>query len=189
LGQRSRRRMRAGAPDAGAPAPAPDPADRLAGPRDTGPPAAPKQPAPASASRSALRDERVRADLEPLEAGERPLAVTIAAVIAGLSGVGNLIAYAAGLKVRGHTQAFGGVAAFSVIMLVAAVGMVRLRYWAVLGFQALLALTILIAGIALIKVSTLLGLVILLAIVGFGGLLFWRLVQALARIQMPQRRA
>jgi hypothetical protein len=67
--------------------------------------------------------------------------------------------------------------------------MVRLRYWAVLGFQALLALTILAAGITLIKVSSLFGLVILLAVVGLGGLLFWRFVQALARIQMPQRGA
>jgi hypothetical protein len=173
--------MRAGAADPEASAP--DPADRLAKPRD----------APASeqvtASRSARRDEQARADLEPLAAGERPRAVTIAAVIAALSGVGNLVAYAAGLKIRGHTEAFGGVAAFSVIMLVAAVGMMRLRYWAVLGFQALLALTILAAAITLIKVSSLLGLVILVTVVGLGGLLFWRLVQALARIQMPQRGA
>jgi hypothetical protein len=174
--------MRAGAADPGAPAP--DPAGRLAG-RDG--PEAPDQPARATTTRSARRDEQARADLEPLAGGERPLAVAIAAAIAALSGVGNLVAYAAGLKIRGHSEAFGGVAAFSVIMLVAAVGMLRLRYWAVLGFQALLALTILAAGITLIKVSSLLGLVILLAVVGLGGLLFWRLVQALARIQMPQR--
>ena len=176
--------MRTG--EADAPSPAPDPADRLVKRRDAQPPERSPEKTP---SRSARRDERARADLEPLDAGERPLAVTIAAALAAISGVGNLVAYAAGLKIRGHTEALGGVAAFSAIMLVAAAGMLRLRYWAVLGFQALLALTILAAGITLIKVSSLLGLVILLAVVGLGGLLFWRLVQALARIQMPQRGA
>ena len=184
MGQRSRRRMRAGAP---APvAPAPDPAERLARPRAAQQPEEQPRETPSRASR---RDAQVRQDLEPLAAGERPLAITIAAALAGLSGIGNLVAFAAGLKIRGHTEAFGGVATFSVLMLVAAVGMLRMRYWAVLGFQALLALSILAAGITLIKVSSLLGLVILLAVVGLGGLLFWRLVQAMARIQMPQRHA
>jgi uncharacterized membrane protein len=40
--------------------------------------------------------------------------------------------------------------------------------------------------VALIKVSSVVGLVVALAIVGFGGFLFWKLVRILSRIQMPK---
>ena len=70
----------------------------------------------------------------PLEEGERPLAVTIAAVVAGILGVAYIVAFAVG----GGNIAAG--APFVFVLAIAAVGMWRGRYWAVLGFQVLLAL-------------------------------------------------
>jgi anti-sigma-K factor RskA len=52
-------------------------------------------------SRSEQRNAEARAKLEPLAPGERPGAVTVAAVVALVLGVGNLIAYAAGLTIEG----------------------------------------------------------------------------------------
>ncbi len=74
---------------------------------------------------------------------------------------------------------------FSVMMLVCAVGMWQLRYWAVLGFQAILAIVIVIFSLLLIRASNVLGFVVAIAIVGGGGYLFWKLVRVLSRIQMP----
>jgi hypothetical protein len=73
-------------------------------------------------------------------------------------------------------------------MLVDAWGMWNLRYWAVLGFQALLAVTIIIAALSLAVASNLLAVLLCLAIIVPGSWLFWKLVRVLARLQMPQRR-
>jgi hypothetical protein len=86
---------------------------------------------------------------------------------------------------RTHTGV-GGVVLFSVTMLVCAVGMWQMRYWAVLGFQAILAIVILIFSLLLIRASSLVGLVVALAVVGGGGFLFYKLVRVLSRIQMPK---
>jgi len=73
------------------------------------------------------------------------------------------------------------------VLLVAAWGMWRARYWAVLGFQALLAFQIIIAALSLAVASNLWAAALCLAVIGFGGWLFWKLVRAMARIQMPPR--
>jgi len=64
----------------------------------------------------------------------------------------------------------------------------RARYWAVLGFQALLALLILVWSLFLVRAESLLGVLVAIAVIGLAGTLFWFLVKALARIQMPERR-
>jgi hypothetical protein len=75
---------------------------------------------------------------------------------------------------------------FSAMMVICSVGMWRMRYWAVLGFQAILAIVILIFSLYLIRASNLLGLAFALVIVIGGGWLFYKLVRALSRIQMPK---
>ena len=119
----------------------------------------------------------------PLEEGERPLAVTIAAVVAGILVVAYIVAFAVG----GGNIAAG--APFVVVLAIAAVGMWRGRYWAVLGFQVLLALT-LINGMLflLIRASDPLEIGGGLIVTAGAGTLFWFLVRALARLQMPERR-
>jgi hypothetical protein len=71
-------------------------------------------------------------------------------------------------------------------MFLCAGGMWFMRYWAVLGFMALLAILLVFSVGALIKASSLVGLVVALAIIGVGGYLFFKLVRVLSRIQMPK---
>jgi hypothetical protein len=141
-----------------------------------------------SPSRSEERNAAARAALQPLAPGERPWAVRIGALLALLVGAGDLIDVIAGGRITfGRTHAgVGGVVLFSVMMLVCAVGMWQMRYWAVLGFQAILAIVILIFSLLLIRASNLLGFVVATVVVGGGGLLFYKLVRALSRIQMPK---
>ena len=80
-----------------------------------------------------------------------------------------------------------GVILFSVLMLVCAVGMWQLRYWAVLGFQAILAFVVLFFSLALIRASNVAGVIIAVLVVGGGGYLFYKLVRVLSRLQMPRR--
>jgi hypothetical protein len=134
-------------------------------------------------------DEAVRAELQPLRPGERPPALVVAVIVAAGLGIANVALYAAGADVRGKAPSAGGAISFAALMLVAAWGMWNLRYWAVLGFQALLAVTVVIAALSLAVASNLTAVALCVAIIGPGGWLFWKLVRVLARLQMPQRRA
>jgi uncharacterized membrane protein (DUF2068 family) len=139
-------------------------------------------------SRSEQRDAAVRATLTPLAPGERPWVITVGALLAAASGISQLVLFLAGVRLRSsglHASA-GQTIAFTVLMLVCAVGMWLMSYWAVLGFMTLLAILVVFAVGALVKASSLLGLLIALAIVGVGGFLFFKLVRVLSRIQMPK---
>jgi hypothetical protein len=134
------------------------------------------------------KDDRAREQLQPLRQGERPTAVTVAAVIAALIAASNLIAFAAGLGFEDHDFTIGEVLPPAVLMIVMAVGMWYSRYWAVLGFQTLLVFLILVVFGALLTASNALAVVVSLVLIAGAGTLFWFLVKALARIQMPERR-
>ncbi len=139
-------------------------------------------------SRSEQRDAAVRATLKPIAPGERPAAIWIATLLALMVGVGNLVDVLLGGRItvgRSHAGV-GGVVLFSAMMVVCAVGMWKLRYWAVLGFQAILALVILLFSLYLIRASNLLGFLFATAVVFGGGFLFYKLVRTLSRIQMPK---
>jgi hypothetical protein len=140
-------------------------------------------------SRSEARNEAARAQLKPLAPGERPTAVTVGAILAALVGGYNLAAFLLGTKLHldGRRPGAVGVLLFALVMFVCAAGMWRMRYWAVLGFQALLAILILIASVLLITVSNLAGLAFCLAILAIGGTLFVKLVRTLGRMQVPVR--
>jgi hypothetical protein len=140
-------------------------------------------------ARGEERNERIRQSLEPLAPGERPGAVTVAAIVAFVLLLSNVGLWLAGVEVSGREPNAGSVVLQAAVLLVAAVGMWKAKYWAVLGFQALLGLTILLAALALMVASGVGEVVFCLAIVGLGGWLFWKLVRALARLQMPERRA
>jgi hypothetical protein len=138
-------------------------------------------------ARSRERDERIRADLEPLAPGERPGAVTVAAIVALLFGVGNIVLWAAGVEVSGERPAAGGTFVFAALMFVAAWGMWQAKYWAVVGFEALLALILIVDGLALFTAKSVPKGLGLAAIFLAGGWLFWKLIRAMARLQMPAR--
>ena len=145
-------------------------------------------------SRSEVRNERVRADLEPLAKGERPTVVTIGALLSLAIALSILIAYAAGVKVdvEGSTiderpnafQVFPPAILFGVM----AWGMWGARYWAVLGFQAIMAIIMIGAFLTLIAATTIFKAVSALLILAAAAALFWFTVKALARIQMPTPR-
>jgi hypothetical protein len=88
-------------------------------------------------------------------------------------------------KVSGHKPGLAEILVFSGLMLVCAAGMWRLRYWAVLGFETLLAIGLLGFSLALIKVESVFWAFAVCAIIGFFGYLFWKLVRVMGRIQMP----
>jgi hypothetical protein len=136
-------------------------------------------------ARSRARDEAIRASLQPLRPGERPGAVTVGAVVAGVLAVANLVALAIGWD--NDRQRIVASLLGTVILSFVAVGMWRARYYAVLGMQALLALTILAASLALLGVGDVLHALIAVGIIACAGTLFWFLVKAMARIQMPVR--
>ena len=61
------------------------------------------------------------------------------------------------------------------------------RYWAVLGFEALLAFQVLVTSLALVVASTFLAAGLCLASVLLSGWLFWKLVRVMGRIQAGER--
>jgi hypothetical protein len=63
----------------------------------------------------------------------------------------------------------------------------RSRYWAVLGMQTLLGITLVLASLSLISTESLGSAAVLLVILAAAGTLFWFMVKAMARIQMPER--
>jgi hypothetical protein len=154
-------------------------------------PARPAPPAPRGYERSRARDDAARAALKPLRPGERPTAVTVGAVAAAAIGLANLIALVLGYNpsedtVSPGSRLTGGVVTTALLALVA-YGMWRARYWAVLGMQTLLGLTIVFCSLALIQAVNLWAFVLVSVMLVASGALFWFLVKAMARIQMPQR--
>jgi hypothetical protein len=153
-------------------------------PRRLPPPTAGEPEAAPKESRSEQRAAAVRADLEPLAPGELPAPLAISIALAVLLGLGNLVAYAAGVRINGHHPG-AGILSFSAVMAIAVWGMVRRRYWAVLAFQAFVALVVLYFCLLLIVASNVSALIVCLLVIGGGSWLFWKLVRVMARIQTP----
>jgi hypothetical protein len=139
-------------------------------------------------ARAEQRNQEAREALEPLAEGERPTVVTIGAVIAGLIALSIVGGYAAGVEVDGERPKLPQVIAPAVIMGVMAYGMWRARYWAVLGFQLMLVIVLFSAFFGLVvgasSVTQIFG---TLALLIAAGALFYFMVKAMARIQMPTR--
>ena len=141
-------------------------------------------------ARGRAKDEEVRRSLKPLAPGERPTAVTVAAAAAVLLAVANVIAVVAGWDgVTGSDRgpAIAGTLLVTGLLCVMAYGMWKARYWAVLGMQTLLAITIIFASLGLVTSTSVVAALVLTAIILAAGTLFWFLVKAMARIQMPER--
>jgi hypothetical protein len=139
-------------------------------------------------AKAAQRNQEARERLLPLADGQRPPVVTVAAIVCGLVALSIVVAYAAGAKPDGESPRVAQVAAPALIMGVLAWGMWRARYWAVVGFQLVLAFLIFAAFYGLALEASSLG-----GFLAGGGLLlvssafFVLMVKAMARIQMPHR--
>jgi hypothetical protein len=143
-------------------------------------------------ARSRARDDAARAALEPLAPGERPAAVTVGAVAAGVLALANIVALVAGWDTGpgsgdGDGEAIAGSLLVTGVLCVVSYGMWNARYWAVLGMQTLLAITIVLGALGLVTATSAWAALVLVAIVCAAGTLFWFLVKAMARIQMPER--
>ena len=139
----------------------------------------------AGVSRTEAKNMAAREQLEPLAPGERPTVVTIGAIVAVGLVVVQIPLYF--LWDGDERPALPSFLFFCGLMIVMAWGMWKARYWAVLGFQALMALAIIAASLALMVASNLKAALVCLAIIIPAGFLFWFMVKAMARIQMPQR--
>jgi hypothetical protein len=140
-------------------------------------------------ARTEWRNEEIRSGLEPLAPGERPTWVTIAAVVALGMAVLNVAAALSGRSISGDE---GGQALLTVvtsaILVVLGAGMLARQYWAVLGFEIVLGLQITVMSLALVFAATIGVAALLLVLVLAFGTLFWKLIRAMARMQMPAER-
>lgn len=141
--------------------------------------------------RSEQRNAEARESLEPLAEGERPAAVTVGAVVSAILALvftGSAIVAAAGaIEVSGEEPSPVPLAVFAAALWVMTWGMWRARYWAVLGFQMLLVLFMLSSALGLVGISTVLQAIGTIALLLGSGALFYFMIRAMARIQMPDR--
>ena len=132
-------------------------------------------------SRSEQRNAEARAQLKPLAPGERPLGIKLGAGLALLIALANLVAVAAR---AGDEPVVLGIA-FAAVMLAAAAGLWARNYFAVLAFEALLAIGIIYAALSLLLASSLVGLLLGIAVIAVCSPIFWLLVRVMARLQVP----
>lgn len=204
MGSRRRRRRRSGVegdatpaePTAAVDAPAAtaEPAAAVDAPAAAEPaaavdaPAADADPLRRRYARGRARDETIRRGLEPLAPGERPRIVTVAAIVSFAFAAANVVAT---LTVDGLSTQQGDPTLFAVIttsvLVLAGVGMLARRYWAVLGFEVVLGLQIVIFSLALTRVQKWWLAIALTIAIGLLGWLFWKLIRPMARLQMPDR--
>jgi hypothetical protein len=148
----------------------------------------PRQRMESGYAKAEERNREAREALEPLTEGERPLVVTIGAVVAALIAISIVAGYLAGTEVNGEKPKLVQVLAPALLMGFMAWGMWRARYWAVLGFQLILVFLIFSAvyGLAL-QAATVGQVAATLGLLAVTGTFFYFMVKAMARIQMPSR--
>lgn len=153
-----------------------------------GTPPSPRERMERGYARAEQRNQEAREALQPLAAGERPLVVTIGAIVSALIAISIAVGYLAGNEVGGEKPQLAQALAPALLMTIMAWGMWRARYWAVLGFQLILVFLIFSAvyGLAVqaSTVSQFAGTLVLLAV---ASTFFFFMVKAMARIQMPTR--
>ena len=136
-----------------------------------------------------VRNREAREALEPLADGERPLVVTIGALLSALLALFSIAGYLAGVEVEGDKPRLAQVLAPVLLLAIMAWGMWRARYWAVLGFQLLLVFLIFSAVFGLlVQAASAAQFAVTLALLAVSGTFFYFMVKAMARIQMPQRK-
>ena len=134
------------------------------------------------AARAEAKNREAREQLEPLEPLERPTVVTVGAVISALLGTSILVAYLAGAEVsqfddfgnetgQAKPTIFAALVPFSICALMA-YGLWRARYWAVLGFQTILVLVIVVTALGLVQATKLMQVLGNTALLIIAGALF-----------------
>jgi hypothetical protein len=134
------------------------------------------------------RNEEARAKLEPLEEGERPTAVTVGAIVSAVLAIVftvSAVLAIAGVEAGGREIKPLPIIVFGAVLWAMTIGMWRARYWAVLGFQTVLLLVMLASAFGLVVVNSVLQAVGTTLLLAGSGTLFYYMIRAMARIQMP----
>jgi hypothetical protein len=174
-------------------------AERTAAPPEAQPAAAAKPQANGAEAPSESFQERMtrryeernveaRAKLEPLEPGERPGAVTVGAIVAAVLAVifsASAVLAIAGVDAGDREIKPAPIVAFAIVFWAMSIGMWQARYWAVLGFQTLLLLMMLASAFGLVVVTSVLQAVGTTLLLAGSAALFYFMIRAMARIQMP----
>ena len=147
------------------------------------------QPDAPRPSRGAARDEAARAALRPLGPDERPRSLLVAIAVSVVLAVAVLVGALTVHDLSRHGGSLPGAVLLAAVLVALALGMWQRRYWAVLGFEALLAFQILVTSLALVVASTLAAAAGCTIAIGLGGWLFWKLVRVMGRIQAGEARA
>jgi hypothetical protein len=190
MGQRTRRKRRSVGASASASASAPGRPAVAEPPPETvadAEPAGPRERMEAGYARGRERDEAIRAALRPLPPGERTMPLNVAIVTAVVLAVLIIVGAATNNDLSGSGGSWTGAILISAVLLLAAVGMYRTRYWAVLGFEAFLAFEIIVTTLALVVVSSWWAFLICVAVIAYSSWLAWKLIRVMARIQAYDR--
>jgi hypothetical protein len=157
-----------------------------------------QQPPPTHEERPLTREERIlvrqqreldaRAALQPLGPDERPTPLLVAVAVALVLAFGILVSVATVHDLSKHGGSLPGGIFLAAVLLGLAWGMYGRRYWAVLGFEALLAFQIIVTSLALVVAETWLAAGLCVLSIGLGGWLFWKLVRVMGRIQAATER-
>lgn len=130
--------------------------------------------------------DEIRAALTPLAPGERPPALLVATLVAGALGVAVALGTATIHELHRYGGSLAGGTFLAAFLLAVAAGMALRRYWAVVAFEALLVFQMLVATISLVLSNTLAAAAFSLLALLLGGVLFWKLVRVMARLQAAQ---
>jgi len=142
-------------------------------------------------SRAAERsrsEELARAALTPLAGEERPTPLLVAVAVCVLLAIAVLVGALSVHDLARRGGSLPGALFIAALLAMLARGMYARRYWAVLGFEALLAFQILVTSLALVVASTIAAAAVCVLSVGLGGWLFWKLVRVMGRIQAGEQR-
>jgi hypothetical protein len=134
------------------------------------------------------RNAEARAKLEPLEEGERPTAVTVGAIVSAVLAIiftVSAVLAIAGVEAGGREIKPLPIIVFGAVLWAMTIGMWRARYWAVLGFQTVLLLVMLASAFGLVVVGSVLQAVGTTVLLAGSATLFYFMIRAMARIQMP----
>lgn len=125
--------------------------------------------------------------LQPLGERERPVPLLVAVAVALVLAFGVCLSLVTVHDLARHGGSLPGGLLLAGVLLLLAWGMYERRYWAVLGFEALLAFQVIVTSLALIVAETLLAAGLCLLSMGLAGWLFWKLVRVMGRIQAGER--
>jgi hypothetical protein len=123
----------------------------------------------------------------PLGEDERPPVLLVSVAVCMALALAVIASAATVHDLSRHGGSLPGALFIAAVLVALAGGMYRRRYWAVLGFEALLAFQIIVTSLALVVASTALAAAGCAISVLLGGVLFWKLVRVLARIAAGER--